>query len=208
MVQYPPWYLVLHRHICAIPYFATYRAIIVRYPTKTSTKMFCDTIATSSARSEKYRCWASKLIESCGGRASLSVFSPCLRAPANTLTEAARWSRTIQKICTYHRATEIDLEKHLAVRSPHIYLARQGRQDCQDHRLVEAKRSLLGRHLCRTKLPRNVLNSKTKVETKNETKSLKNALKGPRKSLSPVQLPKSFSPALFTVSHPRFQTQF
>ena len=56
----PPWYLVLHRHICAIPRFATYRAIIVRYPMKTSTKEFRDTIATSIARYEKYRCWASK----------------------------------------------------------------------------------------------------------------------------------------------------
>ena len=29
MVRYPPpWYLVLHRHICLIPHFATYRAII------------------------------------------------------------------------------------------------------------------------------------------------------------------------------------
>ena len=43
----PPWYLVSHKHICAIPHFATYRAIIVRYPIKTSTKEFCDTIATS-----------------------------------------------------------------------------------------------------------------------------------------------------------------
>ena len=60
MVRYPPWYLVLHRHICAIPHFATYRAIVVRYPIKTSTKMFCDTIATRIARYEKYRCWASK----------------------------------------------------------------------------------------------------------------------------------------------------
>ena len=59
----PPWYLVLHRHICAIPHFATYRAIIVRYPIKlieTSTKEFCDTIATNIAQYEKYRCWASK----------------------------------------------------------------------------------------------------------------------------------------------------
>ena len=56
----PPWYLVSHRHICAIPHFATYRAIIVRYPTKTSTKKFCDTVAASIARYEKYRCWASK----------------------------------------------------------------------------------------------------------------------------------------------------
>ena len=56
----PPWYLISHRHICAIPHFATYRAIIVRYPTKASTKEFCDTIATSIARYEKYRYWASK----------------------------------------------------------------------------------------------------------------------------------------------------
>ena len=56
----PPWHLVSHKHICAIPHFATYRAIIVRYPTKTSTREFCDTIATSIARYEKYRCWASK----------------------------------------------------------------------------------------------------------------------------------------------------
>ena len=56
----PPWYLVSHRHICAIPHFATYRAIIVRYPTKTNTKHFCDTIAASIARYEKYRYWASK----------------------------------------------------------------------------------------------------------------------------------------------------
>ena len=53
--------LILHRHILAIPHFAMYRAMIVRYPTKTSTKKFCDTIATSIARYEKYRCWASKL---------------------------------------------------------------------------------------------------------------------------------------------------
>ena len=57
----PPWYLVSHRHICAIPHFATYRAIIVRYPTKTSAKEFCDTIAASIARYEKYRYWGSKL---------------------------------------------------------------------------------------------------------------------------------------------------
>ena len=28
------WHLVSHRHICAIPHYATYRAIIVRYPHK------------------------------------------------------------------------------------------------------------------------------------------------------------------------------
>ena len=30
----PLGYLVSHRHICAIPHFATYRAIVVRYPHK------------------------------------------------------------------------------------------------------------------------------------------------------------------------------
>ena len=58
----PPWYLVSHRHISAIPHLATYRAIPVRYPIKTSTKSFCDTIATSIARYEKYRCWVSKAV--------------------------------------------------------------------------------------------------------------------------------------------------
>ena len=72
MVRYPPlWYLVSHRHICAIPHFATYRAIIVRYPTKTSTEEFCDTIAASIARYEKYRYWASKLTNSHFQRAFL-----------------------------------------------------------------------------------------------------------------------------------------
>ena len=50
--------LSLHRHISAIPHFATYRAILGRYPKKTSTKKCCDTIAESIARYEKYRCWA------------------------------------------------------------------------------------------------------------------------------------------------------
>ena len=48
----PPWYLVSQRHICAIPHFATYRAIIVRYPAKTRTKEFCDSITASYS---KYR---------------------------------------------------------------------------------------------------------------------------------------------------------
>ena len=74
-VRYPPhWYLVSHRPISAIPHFAAYRAITVRYPIKTSTKYFCDTIATSIARYEKYRCWASKCIGSinCGGEVPVS----------------------------------------------------------------------------------------------------------------------------------------
>ena len=59
----PPWYLVSHRHICAISQFATYGAIrIVRITPheKTSTEEFCDIIATAIARCEKYCCWASK----------------------------------------------------------------------------------------------------------------------------------------------------
>ena len=39
-----PWYLGSHRHICAIPHFATHHAITVRYPIKTSRKEFCDAI--------------------------------------------------------------------------------------------------------------------------------------------------------------------
>ena len=55
-----PWYLVSHRYICAMPHFATYGVIIVR-SAKTSTNESCDTIATSTARYEKYRSWASKI---------------------------------------------------------------------------------------------------------------------------------------------------
>ena len=40
MVRDPPWYLILHRHIRAIPHFATYRAIIVRYPIKQTRESF------------------------------------------------------------------------------------------------------------------------------------------------------------------------
>ena len=58
--HHPPWYLVLHRHICAIPHFATNRVITVRYPIKISTKEFCNTIATNIVRYEEYRCWASR----------------------------------------------------------------------------------------------------------------------------------------------------
>ena len=44
MVRYPPLVLSFTQaHLCDTP-FATYRAIIVRYPIKTSTKEFCDTI--------------------------------------------------------------------------------------------------------------------------------------------------------------------
>ena len=46
-VKPPHWYLVSHRHIRAIPHLATYRAIMVRYPIKTSTREFCDAIATT-----------------------------------------------------------------------------------------------------------------------------------------------------------------
>ena len=49
-------------HICAIPHFATYHAMIVRYPIKTNTKEFCDTIAASIARYDKHRCCTSKAV--------------------------------------------------------------------------------------------------------------------------------------------------
>ena len=43
-----PWHLVSHRHICAIPHFATYGALdIVQCPIKSSTEESCDTIATT-----------------------------------------------------------------------------------------------------------------------------------------------------------------
>ena len=62
----PPLATISHRRIRAIPHFATYRTIIVRYPIKTSTKEFCDTMATSIARYEKYRCWADAINETLG----------------------------------------------------------------------------------------------------------------------------------------------
>ena len=34
----PRWHLVSHKRICAIPHFATYRGVTVRYPIKTSTQ--------------------------------------------------------------------------------------------------------------------------------------------------------------------------
>ena len=48
MVRYPP-----------PPGTQFHTGTSVRYPTKTSTKEFCDTIAASIARYEKYRYWAS-----------------------------------------------------------------------------------------------------------------------------------------------------
>ena len=64
------------------PHFATYCAIIVRYPPqkKTSTKQFCDTLATSIARYEKYCCWTSKLGGFC---MSALLRSPESRGPTS-----------------------------------------------------------------------------------------------------------------------------
>ena len=56
-----PWYLVLHRHICAIPHSATSRAIIVRYPVKQARKNFAILSPQVSAQYEKYRCCASQV---------------------------------------------------------------------------------------------------------------------------------------------------
>ena len=53
-----PWYLILHRHICAIPHFATYRAI----PHENKHEIILRYYRYKyRARYEKYRCWASKL---------------------------------------------------------------------------------------------------------------------------------------------------
>ena len=57
-----PWRLPLHRHISAIPRFATYPAILVRYPPPppgSKHEKCCDTIAESIANYEKHRYWAS-----------------------------------------------------------------------------------------------------------------------------------------------------
>ena len=100
----PPSYLFSHRHICAISHFATYRAIIAQYPTKTSAKEFCDTIAASIARYEKYRYWASKFWRN---------FSPQTPKPWKTLhavnfTKISRrisrhlWQRKTKKKFTPH----------------------------------------------------------------------------------------------------------
>ena len=62
MVRYPPP-LVLsftHAHLCDTPFCNVSRDNCAISHFKTSTKYFCDTIATSIARYEKYRCWASK----------------------------------------------------------------------------------------------------------------------------------------------------
>ena len=72
-------------HLCD---FATYRAIIVRYPIKASTKEFCDTIAASIARYEKYRYWASNLAH----RNRSDFCDLRLRCPSRT-PEIARFPR-------------------------------------------------------------------------------------------------------------------
>ena len=51
-------------------------------------------------------------------------------------------------------------------------------------RMATLQNVILRWHLCRTKLPRRVFNSKTKYETKSETKSSKNAPRRPRKFCS------------------------
>ena len=57
-----PPHLVLNftqTHLCDTPFYNSSRDRCAT-PHKTSTKRVCDTIATSIARYEKYRCWASK----------------------------------------------------------------------------------------------------------------------------------------------------
>ena len=62
MVRYPPpWYLSLTKaYLCDTTFCNISCDDGANPPKKTSTKEFCDTIATSIARYEKYRCWASK----------------------------------------------------------------------------------------------------------------------------------------------------
>ena len=50
---------VTQTHLCDTP-FGNVSRDICAIPSKTNTKEFCDTITTSLARCEKYRCWASK----------------------------------------------------------------------------------------------------------------------------------------------------
>ena len=57
--------------------------------------------------------------------------------------------------------------------------------------------ALPGWHLCRTKLPRNVVNSKAKSEAKCEMKGSKNAPRRLQNLLCVLPLPNSLSPALF-----------
>ena len=58
IVRYPPLVRSFTQtHLCDTQ-VATYRTIFVRYHIKKSAKHFCDTITTSIARCEKYRCWA------------------------------------------------------------------------------------------------------------------------------------------------------
>ena len=61
MVRYPPLVLSFRQaHLCDTPCCYISRENCAICSIKTSTKTFCDTIATSIARYEKYRCWASK----------------------------------------------------------------------------------------------------------------------------------------------------
>ena len=66
----------------------------------------------------------------------------------------------------------------------------------------------LGWHLCRTKLHRNVLNSKTKCKTKSGMKSSKNAPKHPRNLKALFRRLKLLRRHLFTGFQIQFQTQF
>ena len=61
----PPWYWVSHRHICAIPHFATYRAIIVRYHINHARNTFailslqvsCDMKSIAAGALSTRECW-------------------------------------------------------------------------------------------------------------------------------------------------------
>ena len=122
MVQYPPplGYLISHRRICAIPHFATYRAIIVRYPIKTSTKEFCTT-ATSIARYGKYRCWASKTgvaNTGCGKRPPIDDRNPIRKFSINCLDASKTNHQTRPQLTRHSRElkrkadTEFQYRRH------------------------------------------------------------------------------------------------
>ena len=61
MVRYPPLVLSFTQaHLCDTPFCYVSRDNCAIPHKKQARKCFCDTIATSIARYEKYRCWASK----------------------------------------------------------------------------------------------------------------------------------------------------
>ena len=94
MVRHPPWYLVRQAHLCDTPFCYIWRHTCA-IPIKTNTKDFCDTIATSIARHEKYRCQASKCIPPLE---SLDIL--------RLVAETARIQQCVQDSCSELLATD------------------------------------------------------------------------------------------------------